>query len=222
MIFDDIDKKIKEMKNLRRLETLQNNFRQQEAIDEKYQRLVAQVQIFSRTLKYAEGNLGLVLSESLQTDFYDLLVCLKKIVDSGYADKEGTFNAENNFKAIQNSMKKEWHKHYYAYTTSILNTVGVIQGIAPDRARVIVSNIKNAENWSADMDINILAKLKDAMSCADELIKSLNMNQAIIGFLTKMTAGKATLIDLNDEVLTWLKHESLESKVRLSFVPQAL
>jgi hypothetical protein len=32
-----------------------------------------------------------------------------------------------------------------------------------------------------------------------------------------MNQGRATLADLTDEVLNWIKEENLESKIRLSF-----
>ena len=56
------------------------------------------------------------------------------------------------------------------------------------------------------------------MSSAEALIKSLNMDQEIIKFLEQMTEGKATLLDLNEKVLAWIKRESLEGKIKLSFI----
>lgn len=216
MIIDVLNKKIQEMKSLRRLEMLRDHRAQQEATDNKYRSLVAQVQVFSNALRYASDNLSFVLSDSLQSNVSDLFVSLKAITQSGFADKDGVVTAENNIKAIQSGIKKEWGKHYSIYTSSTVNTLKVISGIEFDKVETCILDIKAAEIWSGD--IEILTKLRAAMSSAETLIKSLNMDQETIGFLAQMTAGKATLLDLNEEVLTWIKRESLEGKIRLSFI----
>ena len=80
MIIDVLNKKIQEMKSLRRLEMLRDHRAQQEATDNKYRSLVAQVQVFSNALRYASDNLSFVLSDSLQSNVSYLFVSLKTIV----------------------------------------------------------------------------------------------------------------------------------------------
>lgn len=215
MIIDVLSKKIQEMKSLRRLEILRDHRAQQDATDTRYRALVFQVQVFSKALKYSSDNLSFVSSNSLQSDVYNLFLSLKAIVQSGFADKDGVTNAENNFKAIQNGIKKEWSKHYSIYTASTVSTLKVIRGIEFEKVDACISDIKAAENWSSDLAV--LTKLKEAMSRAEALIKSLNMDQETIDFLAQMTAGKATLLDLNEKVLAWIKRESLEGKIKLYF-----
>lgn len=216
MIIDVLNKKILEMKSLRHLEMLRDHRTQQEATDNRYRILVAQAQVFSKALRYASDNFNFVLSDSLQSNVSDLFVSLKAITQSGFADKDGVVAAENNIKTIQSGIKKEWGKHYSIYTASTVNTLKVISGIELDKVEACILDIKAAENWSGD--IEVLTKLRAAMSSAEALIKSLNMDQETIGFLAQMTAGKATLLDLNEKVLTWIKRESLEGKIRLSFI----
>ena len=216
MIIDALSKKIQEMKSLRHLEILRDNRAQQDVADSRYRTLVFRVQDFSKALKYARDNLSFTSSDSLQSDISDLFVSLKAITQAGFVDKDGVTIAENSFKTIQNGIKKEWSKHYSSYTTSTVNTLKIISGIELDKVEICISDIKAAENWSGD--IAVLIKLRAAMSSAEALIKSLNMDQETIGFLAQMTAGKATLLDLNEKVLTWIKHESLEGKIKLSFI----
>ena len=216
MIIDVLSKKIQEMKSLRRLEMLRDYRVQQDATDSRYHALVVQTQAFSKSLKYASDNLSFAASDPLRSDILDLFVSLKAIIRSGLADKDGVATAENKFKTIQSSIKKEWSKHYSIYTASMVNTLNVISGIEFDKAEACISDIKAAENWSGD--VAALTKLQAAMYRAETLIKSLNMDQKTIEFLAQMTAGKATLLDLNEKVLEWVKRESLEGKIRLSFI----
>ena len=49
------------------------------------------------------------------------------------------------------------------------------------------------------------------------MIQSLNLDDGIISFLTKMNTGQATIDDLNEVVLEWIRQEGLESRIRLKF-----
>ena len=53
---------------------------------------------------------------------------------------------------------------------------------------------------------------------ADQLIRKLGLDDEIIYFLQNTNAGRATLKDLNDKVLNWIRCEKLEDKIRISFV----
>ena len=214
MIFVNIDRKIKDMKKLRRLELIKANQAQQAATDTKFRTLVTQVCSFSDAIEYARENLSFSISDSIQTDMLSLLENLKGAVSTGYADKEAVVSAEADFKLIQTNTKKEWGKHFVSYTSTTTNTLKVISGIDSERINSCIAEIKAAENWA--VDISVLKVLKQAIDSADSLIKDLNMDQETVLFLTKMTSGKATIADLNENVLDWIKKESLGSKRRSS------
>ena len=216
MIYDVIDKKIKAMKEVRRLEMIRDNREQQEAVDTKYRAAVVQVMAFSNALKYAVDHLDFLLSDTHKSDLCALYMDLRNVPQSGYADKDILRKAENEFKTIQTGIKKDWSKHYSTYTISTVNTLKVIRGIAAEKVGKCTIDINAAESWTTD--VSILSKLKIAMDTADTLIKSLDMDQDTVTFLTKMTSGEATLLDLNDNVLNWIKKESLQSIIKLTFV----
>ena len=56
------------------------------------------------------------------------------------------------------------------------------------------------------------------IASAEQLIQKLGLDDEIILFLQYTNAGKATLLDLNDKVLNWIRSEKLENKIRISFV----
>ena len=56
------------------------------------------------------------------------------------------------------------------------------------------------------------------IASAEQLIQKLGLDDEIILFLQNTNAGKATLLDLNDKVLNWIRSEKLENKIRISFV----
>ncbi len=215
MIFDQMDRRIKEMKELRRLETIKANRVQQEATDLKYHNLVVQVKSFIEIINYMQNELGLEISDSSKSDILALMVKLQDTVQSGYSDKDMVTESENDLKTILATMKKDWIKHHASLTTTTVNTLKIIGGIESDQVEACLTYIKEASSWQ--LNLTVYKKLKKALDNADSLIEKMSLDQDIISFLTKMTSGKATFSDLNDKVIEWIKKESLEKRVKLSF-----
>lgn len=215
MIFEKIERRIKEMKELRRLEGIKANQAQQEATDIRYRALVGQINGYIDVLSYVQDQLQFVLADNIKTDFSELLIKLNDAVNIGYADKDTVSSAETDFKSIQISVKRDWTKHFATLTSTTTNTLKVIRGIDPDKAANCIADIKAAEVWVSYK--NVFVSLKTAIENADSLIKSLTLDQEIIQFLTSMTVGTATIADLNENVLAWIQKESLKDKIKLSF-----
>lgn len=215
MIFDQMERRIKEMKELRRLETIKANRVQQEATDIKYHNLVTQVKGFVNILQYFQTELKFELSDSYKAEISDLLAKLQEVIKDGYANKDLVTESENDFKNILIAIKKDWAKHHTSLTSTTVNTLKIIGGIESDQVEACLTDIKNASAWQ--MDVTVYKKLKKALDSADSLIEKMSLDQDIIAFLTKMTSGKATFYDLNDKVMDWIKKESLEKRVKLSF-----
>ena len=215
MIFDQMERRIKEMKELRRLETIKSNRVQQEATDIKYHNLVAQVKGFINILQYFQTELKFEISDSYKIEISTLFGKLQEVIKDGYANKNLVTESENDFRNILNTIKKDWTKHHTSLTSTTVNTLKIIGGIESDQVEACLTDIKNASTWQ--MDVTVYKKLKKALDSADSLIEKMSLDQDIIEFLTKMTSGRATFYDLNDKVMDWIKKESLEKRVKLSF-----
>lgn len=215
MIFDQMERRIKEMKELRRLETIKSNRVQQEATDIKYHNLVAQVKGFINILQYFQTELKFEISDSYKIEISTLFGKLQEVIEDGYANKDLVTESENDFRNILNTIKKDWTKHHTSLTSTTVNTLKIIGGIESDQVEACLTDIKNASTWQ--MDVTVYKKLKKALDSADSLIEKMSLDQDIIEFLTKMTSGRATFYDLNDKVMDWIKKESLEKRVKLSF-----
>lgn len=214
MIFDQMERRIKEMKELRRLETIKSNRVQQEATDIKYHNLVAQVKGFINILQYFQTELKFEISDSYKIEISTLFGKLQEVIKDGYANKDLVTESENDFRNILNTIKKDWTKHHTSLTSTTVNTLKIIGGIESDQVEACLTDIKNASTWQ--MDVTVYKKLKKALDSADSLIEKMSLDQDIIEFLTKMTSGRATFYDLNDKVMDWIKKESLEKRVKLS------
>ncbi|MBR0576246.1 hypothetical protein KCG48_07800 [Proteiniclasticum sp. BAD-10] len=215
MILNRLDNQIKAMKSLRRHEAIKINQNQQTSTDTKYKSLVEQVKSFIEAVKFVQDNLSFSMSDTLQADLKSIVVNLQNVYSTGFANKDELTKIDTDFKSIQTTIKTSWIKHFSAYTNTTTNTLRVISGINSEKVTRCLNDIKVAENWT--LDTRLFSSLKNAMTNAELLIQSLNMDQETILFLTKMTSGQATIADLNENVLSWIRKESLEGKIKLSF-----
>ena len=116
--------------------------------------------------------------------------------------------------SIVETMRNLWPGFY---RDSTINTVGLLKVVRATNPKVIDSCI-NEINVAANLPnkVSTVKNLKKQLIIANQIIENLKLNDAIIEFLKKINNGSATILDLKDEVLVWIKDEQLEDKIKLS------
>lgn len=216
MMIDVLSRKIKDMKTLRLYEERRDNKAAQDALDNRFKVLTVQIHSLLSVLKYTKDNVQFQLSESALTDLENLLTDHKSVIRDGFAEKEAINQAESDYKSILLSIRKEWLKHYSDLTSATVSTLKVISSIDFEHVTKCLEGIAKGSTWT--MSIGDYKTMEKSLQDAKTLIDELGLDQEIIAFLQKMNSGKATVTDLDDNVLRWLKDESLEGRVKLSFI----
>jgi hypothetical protein len=216
MIFEDLVKTTKDMQDLQRRASIQKNKDLQEATDAKYRLLLIQVNKFVATVEYLYTVARIEKNKEVISSTIELLTLLELAVESGFASQDNVSTAETSYKNIQNEMKKDWQKQYSNLTSSTVSTLEAIKGIDAESVSNCLQKIQPAENW--DTNVKKYQTMNTGLNEADQLITSLGLDDGIISFLQNTNAGLATLKDLDDKVLAWIRDEQLESKIRISFV----
>lgn len=216
MMIDVLSRKIKDMKILRQREERRDNKVAQDALDNRFKVLTTQINFLMEALQYTKVNMRFQLSESVLNDLENLLTEHKNVIREGFAEKEAINQSEANYKSVQQSIKKEWSKHYSALTSATISTLQVISGIDSEHVSKCMEGIAKGSTWTTS--IGDYKTMEKSLLDAKALINELGLDQQIIAFLQKMNSGKATVTDLDDKVLQWLKTESLERRVKLSFI----
>lgn len=216
MIFDDLVTTTKAMQDLQRKTAIKNNKAMQDNTDTKYRLLLTQANQFVDVIEYLYTVIGVPKKYEILVSISKLMNDLEQIVVSGLASQEGVTNADNTFKTLQGNMKKEWSKQYTDLAGSTVSTLEAIRGIDPDKVGNCLQKIKSAESW--DLNVRIFQILHAGLNDAEQLISDLGLDDEIIMFLKNTNSGRATLSDLSDKVLKWIRDEQLERKIRISFV----
>lgn len=215
MIFDDLLTTTKDMQNLQRKKALKDSKDRQNSTDARYRMLLTRINSFVDVLVYLYAKEELPVNNEVLISLSALMNDMEQIIAEELASNEGVIEAEKSFNMLQNTMKKEWAKQYVECTGAAVSTLEAIKGIAPDRVNTCLEKIKFAEVWS--LDVRNFEKMSEGLDDADRLIIGLGLDDEIIVFLQRTNLGRATLQDLNDKVLTWIRKEELEQKIRISF-----
>ena len=216
MIFDDLVTTIKAMQDLQKKTAIKNNKAMQDNADIKYRLLLTQVNQFVDVIMYLYTDLNVPKNHEILMSTSELMNVLEQIVVSGSASPDGIINAGNTFKTLQSSMKKEWSRQYVDLTGATVSTLEAIREIDPDNVGSCLQKIQPAENW--DLDVERYKIMHNGLNKADHLIMELGLDDEIITFLRNTNSARATLQDLNDRVLAWIRAEHLEKKIRISFM----
>ena len=204
------------MQNLQRKKALKDGKDRQKNTDTRYRMLLTRINSLVEVLVYLYAKVELPVNNEVLISLSALMNDMEQIIAEGLASNESVIEAEKSFNMLQNTMKKEWGKQYVECTGAAVSTLEAIKGIAPDRVNTCLEKIKFAEVWS--LDVRNFEKMSEGLDDADRLIIGLGLDDEIIVFLQRTNLGRATLQDLNDKVLTWIRNEELEQKIRISFV----
>ena len=124
--------------------------------------------------------------------------------------------AKQQFNLFQPTMQTEWVSIYTQLTGNQKGFLNAIESLhVREDITKIIGWLDDAQRWPIDK--TKLKRLKKALSDVDEITETLNIGEEAQTFLEKVNKGEASLIDLSPSVLTWLKENDLERKMKLSF-----
>ena len=210
-----LNSKIVEMQNLRRLEAIKEGKAQQTITDAKYHAFVQDTHQMVEAIVYADNKLNFIISDTAKEQIKELLLKSQEVIESGFAEKDLLTIAQRILNVVIKKIIEEWEIHFQQITTATIKTLSVISAIDKDKVTKCKENIDNAEQWKNDKIV--LEELSNALDEANKLIQSLNLDEKIVSFLTKMNSGKATIADLDEVVVKWFKDENLETRIKLVF-----
>lgn len=149
MIFDDLVTTTKAMQDLKKKTAVKNNKAMQDNADTKYSLLLTQANHFVDVITYLYTELSVQKNHEILMSTSELMNALEQIVASGLASPDGITNADNTFKTLQSSMKKEWSKQYTDLTGATVSTLEAIKGIDPGNVGSCLqkSNLQRIGTW---------------------------------------------------------------------------
>lgn len=189
----------------------------QKKIDDRFSEIIENIGSCIKQVYLVVNHSGFECTEEIKLHLKHILDESRCIIEQQQVSSQRIANLQKELKLIQSELEKDWHEYFIEETSSINEILKLAQNISNVDVNRIRNNIRCAESWYENNDVKKIETFIRSLSEAKDVINKLELNEDILIFLKKMVDYSATVSDLTEEVLTWLKKEKLENRVKISF-----
>lgn len=219
MLIDTLNECIIDMKTVRQMETASADTKKQAMADYNFKQLIFSLKQMIDEVNLAVENSEFRPSVNVISALKSFLGSCDKVVQVGAANDATTRYITDESKKLYAVIGKEWKEYYLNATANILSLLDIVKGIIPDEKKAIyaMNKIRKASSWNTSIDN--YNYLKQGIEEADKILEDLDLEKdsVILAFLKLVSEGKATILNLTDEILAWIKAENLADKLYINF-----
>lgn len=219
MLIDTLNECIIDMKTVRQMETASADTKKQAMADYNFKQLIFSLKQMIDEVNLAVENSEFRPSVNVISALKSFLGSCDKVVQVGAANDAKTRYITDESKKLYAVIGKEWKEYYLNATANILSLLDIVKGIIPDEKKAIyaMNKIRKASSWNTSIDN--YNYLKQGIEEADKILEDLDLEEdsVILAFLKLVSEGKATILNLTDEILAWIKAENLADKLYINF-----
>lgn len=123
---------------------------------------------------------------------------------------------QDGVKELSNSIKEEWKNQTEEYLMEIKEELGILKLVSNEKLEIqkILHCLNNFSNWPEDE--SVINQYEEANKKAKEILSKMEFDDVIVGFLKKVKDKEASLADLTDPIIKWIKKEQLLGNIMLS------
>ena len=219
MLIDTLNECIVDMKTVREMETASADTKKQATADYNFKQLVLELKKTVSEVDLAVKNSDFRPSTSVISALRSFLGSCDKVIQVGAANDATTQHISSELKKLYAVIGQEWSEYYLKLSSHIISFLDTVKSILKDenKATYAVNKIKKAASWNTT--INNYNYLKQGLAEADQILNDLDLDEdsEVLAFLKLVSAGNATIMDLTDEILEWIKVKNLGNKMFINF-----
>lgn len=219
MLIDTLNECIVDMKTVREMETASADTKKQATADYNFKQLVLGLKKTVLEVDLAVKNSDFRPSTNVVSALKSFLASCDKVIQVGAANEATTQYISAESKKLYAVMGQEWSEYYTKMSSHVISLLDTVKSILKDENKAVyaVNKIKKAANWNTSIDN--YNYLKQGLAEADQILEDLDLDEdsEVLAFLKLVSAGNATILDLTDEILEWIKTENLGDKMYIHF-----
>lgn len=217
MLIDTLNECIIDMKTVREMETVSADTKKQAIADYNFKQMILSLKQTIDEVNLAVENSEFRPSANVVSALKSFLGACDKVIQTGAANNATTQYISSESKKLYAVIGQEWTLFYTEYTQNTLSLLDTIKGILKDEKKAIyaANKIKKASAWNSVFEnYNFL---KQGMDEAEGLLKELGLDEdsPILSFLKLVSEGNATILDLTEDILKWIREENLAGKMHI-------
>jgi len=119
-------------------------------------------------------------------------------------------------KKLSEKMQSEWKSQTDEYLTGMKEELGILKLVSNEKQDIqkILVCMNNFSNWP--IDENVTVQYEIANEKAHEILSRMEFDDDIADFLKKVKDKEASLLDLSDSIIAWIRKENLSGNIMLS------
>lgn len=219
MLIDILNECIVDMNTVRALETASADTKKQSEANYKFKQLVVSVKQTIVEIQTAVENSKFRPSTEVMSGLNGIINNCEQVVKVGAANAATTGFIESERKRVYDAVRQDWLDYYQGVTAHIISLLEIVKGILPneDQVKYATNKMRRAASWGETADNYRF--LNEGLADAEKILKDLDLDEDsdILAFLKLVSERKATIRNLTDEILAWIKAENLEDKMHIGF-----
>lgn len=217
MIFDDLDKCINNMNEIKELEQSSDDLQRQERIENIFKDCISETVKMVNALQKGYVEFSFKISLEQKQNLLRLINEYERCINSRRIREDKVVYIQRECNLVKKEIAREWDRWYTDFSSPVINMLQNVKKIVDNQDKVTfaVNKIKEGKNW--DFKTEVLDRMKKGRMEADDIIQSLGLIKEVSIFLEKVSSGNATLSDLNDKVIKWLEEKKMTGRLSISF-----
>lgn len=123
---------------------------------------------------------------------------------------------QDGVKNLSEKIQMEWKDQTNEFLANIKEELGILKLVCNEKQEIqkILVCMNNFSNWPVDE--NITSQYDNANKKANEILSRMEFDDEIAAFLKKVKDKEASLLDLTDSIIDWIRKENLSGNIMLS------
>lgn len=123
---------------------------------------------------------------------------------------------QDSVKKLSERIESEWVEQTNNYLSDVREELGILKLVSNNKQEIqkILICMNNFSKWPVDKEST--AQYEIAKERAEEILSQMEFDDEISRFLKKVKDKEATLLDLTDSIIAWIRREKLSGNIVLS------
>lgn len=133
-------------------------------------------------------------------------------------EQKAVFNPakyQDSVKKLSERIESEWVEQTNNYLLDVREELGILRLVSNNKQEIhkILISMNNFSKWPVDEESTTQYEIAKAR--AEEILSQMKFDDEIAGFLKKVKDKEATLLDLTDSIIAWIRREKLSGNIVL-------
>lgn len=123
---------------------------------------------------------------------------------------------QDSVKKLSERIESEWGEQTDNYLSDVREELGILKLVSNNKQEIqkILNCMNNFSKWPVDEERT--DQYDVAKARAEEILSQMEFDDEIAGFLKKVKDKEATILDLSDSIIAWIRREGLSENILLS------